>query len=78
MSGKPNFAQMTTSELRIYVLQHREDEAAFGMKHFRDRQMFLRSLRLRQWRNMARVKLKNLIQKCGRSLGWRYSNLVLG
>lgn len=28
MSTKPNFATMTTSELRAYVLAHREDEGA--------------------------------------------------
>ncbi len=28
MSMKPDFANMTTSDLRAYVLQHREDEEA--------------------------------------------------
>lgn len=28
MSVKPDFAQMTTAELRVYVLQHRNDQEA--------------------------------------------------
>ncbi len=28
MSGKPDFAMMTAPELRTYVLEHRDDEAA--------------------------------------------------
>jgi hypothetical protein len=28
MSNKPDFTQMTSSELRVYVLDHREDQEA--------------------------------------------------
>jgi hypothetical protein len=29
--NKPNFATMSTAELRAYVLEHREDEEAFHL-----------------------------------------------